>query len=92
MKTCSRCKCELIDASFGIDRQRADGLNPRCKPCAAAYALRYQMPPASKPTNLVQANLVPKWVEGAENYSTLNDRTHYRNKGHPELKSFGNLT
>ena len=37
MKTCTKCKRTLSSSSFGIDRQRKDGLNYWCKECWYSY-------------------------------------------------------
>lgn len=33
LKVCTKCKASLPVLQFGVDRQKADGLTSRCKPC-----------------------------------------------------------
>lgn len=41
LKTCTKCSSELPLSGFHNDKNRKDGRNPWCKPCARANATRY---------------------------------------------------
>lgn len=37
MKTCTTCKCQFDISFFNKDKQKKDGLNPRCRDCSHAW-------------------------------------------------------
>jgi hypothetical protein len=43
MKTCSKCKEELDEASFGKDAKRNDGLFVWCRDCHAEYSRKLRV-------------------------------------------------
>jgi len=41
MKTCSKCKIELDESNFNVDKTKKDYLRPDCKKCRKSVTQKY---------------------------------------------------
>jgi hypothetical protein len=82
MKTCTRCKEQKPLEHFGADRHASDGLNFRCRPCAAAIGRE------SRAKNRARSNEASRrWAaKNPDRWKEIIRDWHRRNPGYATAK------